>query len=333
MGKQNKETECEFSPSLLEWYNVHKRDLPWRRADISPYEVLVSEIMLQQTQVSRVKIKLAEFIEKFPSIQELANANKADIIHAWQGMGYNRRALNLQKFAQEVVKKFQGEIPSNPETLRTLPGIGPYCAGSIASFAFNLPEPAIDVNVRRVFKRVFEGVDKALPGKAQEERALHMLVKEHIPQNKSADFHNALMDFASCTCTKKSPSCQSCPMQRICSFYPLFQEKGAAALHKPQKKQEQGRQEHGKHIPNRIYRGRIVEFIRSQTRTKHKFSDFAQRIKKDFGQQTLTNKRSDDNKESEETWLINLCTKLQAEGFISFEHNSQNNTITLSLSS
>lgn len=148
---------ANFSSTLLDWYSIHKRDLPWREAGLDPYRVVVSEIMLQQTQVSRVIEKYQEFLAMFPTIFDLAKASSADVIMAWRGLGYNRRALMLQKFAQEVVRLYNGTIPSVPEALINLSGIGPYAAGSIASFAFNKPEPAIDVNVRRIYMRYFSG--------------------------------------------------------------------------------------------------------------------------------------------------------------------------------
>ena len=304
-----------FSTEILSWYKENARSLPWRHPHNTPYNVLISEIMLQQTQVSRVIEKFHEFKETFPTLQDLASASKADVIQSWSGLGYNRRALMLHKFAQEVMSKYSGVIPSVPEALIKLPGIGPYTAGSISSFAFNRPEPAIDVNVRRIFYRFFHGRDQGLPENREKEKQLFTLVKETIPDGRSSDFHNALMDFGSSICTRDSPSCSSCPMQSSCKFAPLYEE-NKGVLFTTKKRVEPGIVENGKHIPNRIFRGRIVEWVRNNNNKPILINDLGKVIKKDY---------SEKNKE----WLVDRCLSLEKDSLLYV--NIENNKITLQL--
>ncbi|MEK6901849.1 MAG: A/G-specific adenine glycosylase [Nanoarchaeota archaeon] len=306
-----------FSTEILQWYSVHQRDLPWRKERIDPYRVVVSEFMLQQTQVSRVVEKFKEFLTLFPTIQDLAKASTAEVIQAWSGMGYNKRALLLHQFAQKVVEDYEGIIPFQPEALRKLPGIGPYTAGSIASFAFNKPEPAIDVNVRRIYLRFFQGKDQGLPMGRKEEKDLYELVLSTIPSGKSRDLHNALMDFGSLICLRDAPRCGECPLQKSCLFAPLYSTKKEKVLFVMEKKQEKGVYEHEKYIPNRIFRGRIVEFVRKNERQEISVLDFGQAIKKDYTPK-------------EEKWLLELCQKLQKEKLL--HYSLKENTITFSLS-
>ncbi len=304
-----------FSSKILEWYHERKRDLPWR-TDNSPYKVLVSEFMLQQTQVPRVIEKFQDFLEKFPTIQDLANASKAEVIAAWSGLGYNRRALLLHRFAQEVCEKHNRNIPNQKEELQELPGMGPYTTGAILSFAYNLSEPAIDVNVRRIYLRFFQGKDQGLPMSKREEQDLYDFAKQTIPENKSKDFHNALMDFGSLICTRNNPSCTECPLQKACQFFPLYQKQKEKVLFVMEKKKEHGAIESGRRIPNRIFRGRIVEFVRNNNAKVISLSELGKQIKKDYHAK-------------EESWLLSLLEKLQRDGLLNYMVDKE--TITLSL--
>ena len=303
-----------FADKLLGWYSQHQRTLPWRTHN-SPYYVLVSELMLQQTQVSRVIEKFKEFTRRFPTLQDLAKASKAEVIESWSGLGYNRRALLLHKFAQEVCEKHTGLIPQDKDQLQELPGMGPYTTGAILSFAYNLPEPAIDVNVRRIYLRFFRGKDQGLPMGKKEEQELYGLAKKTIPENKSAEFHNALMDFGSSVCTRNNPSCSACPLQNSCQFFPLYTKK-EKMLFVMEKRSEPGITENGKHIPNRIFRGRMVEFVRKNNRKEISLEELGRQIKKDY---SLHN----------EKWLLSLLRKLQDDGLLACQ--CDNNKITLSL--
>ena len=304
-----------FSRKILRWYNFHQRNLPWRHHP-TPYHVLVSEIMLQQTQVSRVIVKFKEFTEKFPTLADLARASTAEVIRAWSGMGYNRRALLLHTFAQVVVKKYNGVIPDSANILRTLPGIGPYTAGAIASFAYNQPEPAIDVNIRRIYLRYFKGKDQGLPMGKKEESELYDLIKSTIPEGKSAELHNALMDFGSLVCTRDDPQCSECPLQKSCSFYPLYQKNKGKAIFTAEKRQEPGIYEQDRYIPNRLFRGRIVEFVRRNEGEEISLAELGKAVKKDY-------------RTSEQKWLLSLCSALEQDGLL--KATLQNKRITLRL--
>ncbi len=304
-----------FTKSLLTWYSVHQRPLPWREHP-TPYHVLVSEIMLQQTPVARVMEKFFPFLQQFPTLKVLANAPQAKVIKAWSGMGYNRRALLLQRLAQEVMEKHQGKIPEQPAILQTLPGIGPYTAGALAAFAFNKPEPAVDVNVRRIYSRYFNGKDQGRPMGRREEEKLRSVVLKIIPPEKSRDFHNALMDFGSLVCTREAPNCVQCPFQANCKFYPLYQKRGKKALFHPERRQEPGIYEHGKCIPNRIFRGRIVEWVRKNEKKDVSLLKLGKAIKEDFIV-------------SEKKWLSMLCARLKKEGLIQYSYNQNKFHFTL----
>ncbi|MBI2146756.1 A/G-specific adenine glycosylase [Candidatus Woesearchaeota archaeon] len=294
----------EFAATILNWYASNKRALPWR-SNPTPYHVLISEIMLQQTQVPRVIEKFKEFITLFPTLQHLAHASKAEVIHAWSGLGYNRRALLLHQFAKVVVAKHQGIIPKTVAELQHLPGIGPYTTGAILSFAYNLPAPAVDVNVRRMYQRYFNGLDQGLPMGVAEEKKLYALVKSTIPDHKSREFHNALMDFGSLLCTRDTPRCGNCPLQQSCKFFPRFRKNKTNALFQSEKRKESGVKENGRFIPNRIFRGKIVEFVRRNDGKTVALPVLGKAIKQDYSS-------------PERTWLLQLCTKLQHEGLITF---------------
>src|SRR3989338_10502041 len=148
MPSLRKKRVAEIQQTVLEWYEENRRQLPWRETTY-PYKILVSEIMLQQTQVSRVIPKYHEFLTRFPTVNDLAAASPADVIRAWKGLGYNRRALNLQRAAQNIVRDHRGTLPANLDAIRSLPGIGRYTAGAIMNFAFGIDTPAVDTNVKQ----------------------------------------------------------------------------------------------------------------------------------------------------------------------------------------
>jgi A/G-specific adenine glycosylase len=178
-----------FRRKILAHYEKHGRDLPWRKR-VTPYRVLVSEIMLQQTQVDRVIEKFREFLAAFPDFASLAAAPLPKLLKLWSGMGYNRRALALKKLAQKVVEEHRGRLPSEPEGLLTLPGIGPYTAGAIAAFAFNKPVVFLDTNVRRVFIHEFFGDREGV-----HDDELRPLIERTLDRGNSCRWYNALMDY------------------------------------------------------------------------------------------------------------------------------------------
>ena len=186
----------QLQSKILSWYKVHKRDLPWRKTS-DPYKILVSEIMLQQTQVDRVIPKYLAFLKAFPSINALASAKTGDVLTLWSGLGYNARAIRLQKTAQVITKDFKGKFPKDRDVLLTLPGVGPYTANAVLSFAFNLPFPCIDTNIRRILLHELQ-----LPESTSITK-LYSIAESLIPKNKSCIWHNALMDYGSSVLTAK----------------------------------------------------------------------------------------------------------------------------------
>jgi A/G-specific adenine glycosylase len=200
-----------FRRKLSAWYRTAGRDLPWRRTR-DPYRVLVSEFMLQQTQVSRVLGYYDRFLRRYPTVEALARARPRAVREAWDGLGYYRRAANLHRLATEVVRRHAGTIPANAEALRRLPGVGPYTAGAVAAFAFEQPVPAVDTNVARVLGRVF-GCRTA----KTTSRAAQLLQPR---RGKSAwSFNQALMELGALVCTARAPKCARCPVNRLCSWY------------------------------------------------------------------------------------------------------------------
>jgi A/G-specific adenine glycosylase len=207
-----------FQRRLLAWYAVHGRDLPWRRTH-EPYRILVSEVMLQQTQVERVVPKYREFLRRFPSLSRLAAADVDEVRRLWYPLGYNIRPVRLHMIARETMARYGGRLPADAEQLRQLPGIGRYTAGAILSFAFGRDAPILDTNVRRVLGRVFVGTrgGRRLRG----DRALWDLAATLVPTGRGYDFNQALMDFGATWCTPRRPRCRPCPMRSLCASYPL----------------------------------------------------------------------------------------------------------------
>lgn len=204
-----------FKRALLRWYRAHGRDLPWR-ATRDPYRIVVSEFMLQQTQVSRVLDYYPRFLRRFPSLEALARARPAAVREAWEGLGYYRRAENLHRLARTVVRDHAGAIPDEPAALEALPGVGRYTAGAIAAFAYERRAAAVDTNVRRVLGRVFGAADRRNGGPA--ERAIWELAERLLPKSKTVawEFNQALMDLGARVCVARGPRCPECPVLTVC---------------------------------------------------------------------------------------------------------------------
>ncbi|MFZ5863395.1 MAG: A/G-specific adenine glycosylase [Nitrospirota bacterium] len=205
-----------FQRRLLAWYRRHGRDLPWRNTS-DPYEILVSEIMLQQTQVERVIPKYHEFLGKYPTLEELAAAPVDDVTETWYPLGYNIRPVRLHGIAREAVARYGGAIPSSEDELLSMKGIGRYTAGAVRSFAFGQDAPILDTNVARVLSRVF--LPKADPKRGADKTKLWHLSEALIPAGKGYDFNQALMDFGATVCTARKPLCPTCTMRPICKSY------------------------------------------------------------------------------------------------------------------
>jgi A/G-specific adenine glycosylase len=200
----------------LTWYDRHKRDLPWRRGN-DPYHIWVSETMLQQTQVETVIPFYERFLTRWPTLASLAEAQLDDVLKMWEGLGYYARARNLHKGAQAVTRDFGGILPSDTETLRTVPGIGRYTAGAIASVAFGRDEPTVDANIRRVLARLFAVRED--PRSTAADARLWKYARDILPYGRAGDFNQALMDLGSSTCVSRRPRCLLCPLTEECDAY------------------------------------------------------------------------------------------------------------------
>ena len=197
----------------MRWFRRHGRDLPWRRTR-DPYRVLVSEFMLQQTQVSRVEPYYHRFLDRYPTLRRLADAPAQDVRESWAGLGYYRRAANLHRLAQTVVREHAGVVPADPELLARLPGVGRYTAGAVASFAYELPVPAIDTTVARVLRRAFLRRSGA-PG----ERWLRQIAACLTPRRRGRAawaFNQAIMELGALVCTARVARCGECPVRTAC---------------------------------------------------------------------------------------------------------------------
>jgi len=181
-------THREFQKTIWEYYKKNRRDFPWRipNKGLTPYHILVSEIMLQQTQADRVVSKYESFIKKFPDFKSLAEAPLQEVLKEWKGLGYNRRGLNLKRLAVEIMEKHNGELPRDPEALLELPGIGPGTVGSILAFAFNLPHPFIETNIRSVYIHFF---------KKTHDKEIIALAGKTMDKENPREWHYALMDY------------------------------------------------------------------------------------------------------------------------------------------
>jgi A/G-specific adenine glycosylase len=207
-----------FRDRLLAWYRRHGRDLPWRRTS-DPYHILVSEVMLQQTQVDRVLPKYVEWLDKYPSLEALATAPEQEVTAAWYPLGYNIRPKRLQTIARESVARYGGQLPADEETLLSFKGIGAYTAGAIRSFAFRERAAILDTNVARVLFRVFVGSGD--PKSHAMKRHLWQLSDTLVPVRHAFDFNQALMDFGAMICVARKPKCLICPMRKSCRAFPF----------------------------------------------------------------------------------------------------------------
>jgi A/G-specific adenine glycosylase len=233
-----------FYEGLLAWYAKNKRDLPWRDQP-DAYAVWVSEIMLQQTRVETVIPYFERWMARFPTITDLASASQQQVLAAWEGLGYYSRARNLHKAAQIVREEYSGSLPADLQALRSLPGIGPYTAGAIASIAFGLDEPVVDGNIRRLFARIFDVQDPL--GSSAAERRFWDLAQDLLPSTMAGEFNQALMDLGATVCMPHEPHCPACPLKDFCQAY----ERGLQAA-RPVKKQKH-------QIPHYLVAAAVIE--------------------------------------------------------------------------
>ncbi|KIL47250.1 A/G-specific adenine glycosylase [Jeotgalibacillus soli] len=203
----------KFQQDLIGWFENEMRDLPWRK-DQDPYRIWVSEIMLQQTRVDTVIPFYNRFMGQFPTVEALANAPEEQVLKAWEGLGYYSRARNLHTAVKEVHECYGGKVPKTPEEIASLRGVGPYTAGAILSIAYDIPEPAVDGNVMRVFSRILSIWDDV--AKPSSRKVFEEAVRRLIDENNPSYFNQALMELGALICTPTSPSCLLCPVNEHC---------------------------------------------------------------------------------------------------------------------
>jgi A/G-specific adenine glycosylase len=251
---------------LLHWFPANARDLPWRRTR-DPYQILVSEIMLQQTQVDRVIPKYHAFLEAFPTVAALAAAPTAEVIRLWAGLGYNRRAVNLQRTAQTIMSAHGGVFPRSVAELLQLPGIGPYTAGAVACFAFEQDVTFMDTNIRRVLRRAL-----ADPAADPTDRGLLTLGEQVLPPGDGWRWNQAIMELGALICTAANPDCLRCPINAHCADYAARKAADTALVlamgePRPLQRAAERKANYKPEAPfkgsNRWYRGRIVAALRS----------------------------------------------------------------------
>ena len=245
----------QIQNTLTSWFENNARDLPWRRTR-DPWRVLVSEVMLQQIQVRRALPFYERFLARFPTVEALAKAPLAEAIRVWEDLGRYRRIVYLHKTARIVMEAHQGRIPSDPDELIKLPGIGPYTAGAVACFAYERDATFLDTNMRRVLHRYFFGLKVA----TATDKELLQIAKDLVPPDRGWRWNQALMETGAMVCTARSPRCEECPLREGCRARAEASESGWP---KPQRKTRVFRYEDS----NRYYRGRVLAELRRVSRS------------------------------------------------------------------
>lgn len=236
--------------AILRWYAHHGRRLPWRDVD-DHYRILVAEIMLHQTQVNRVLQKYPLFLRRFPTLKALARSPQSAVVIAWQGLGYNNRAVRLHRLSRLLVDDLAGKIPACPDELARLPGIGKYTAHALAVSVHRKDFPVVDVNIRRVLSRVFWRMPTTADVRPEGE--VWGLAEALVPRGRGYDWMQAVMDLGSAVCTARTPACSLCPIRAFCaSSMAMARTVPVRVTREPSLDG----------VPNRIYRGRIVERLR-----------------------------------------------------------------------
>ena len=288
--------------ALLDWYAQFGRDLPWRRTH-DPYAILVSEIMLQQTQVDRVRPKFHEFLEAFPTFARLAAAPVAEVIRRWAPLGYNRRAVRLHAIARTVTERLGGRLPDRAEALRELEGLGSYTASAVACFAFGQPVAVVDTNVRRVLGRVFADLIGLDPPAGPQ---LDQFAQAVLPAGRAYDWNQALMDLGATICTARAPACLTCPLAMVCvgrtllldapKPLPRAAERGATYTARQPFEQT-----------TRYYRGRIVDRLRMlDPEASLSIDEIGRGLRDDFGPE-------------HRAWVTDLVEGLRRDGLATTE--------------
>lgn len=244
---------------VIDWYRQNARDLPWRAEGTSPWAVLLSEVMSQQTPVARVIPQWEEWMRRWPTPNDFAQASTDEVLRAWGRLGYPRRALRLLECAREISTRFNGEVPDQVEDLLALPGIGDYTARAVACFAYHQPVPVVDTNVRRVYARLVQGTFYSPPARKSELR----LIADFYPPGKEPECAVALMELGALVCTASSPDCGQCPVYRECAWQRAGCPEPSAQEQAAKKKRVQ------KFIgTDRQVRGKIMALLRESKEVK-----------------------------------------------------------------
>lgn len=312
--KLTRPTLTKLRRRLLGWYRKHGRDLPWRRTN-DPYHAMVAEFMLQQTGVGRALPVYSAFLERFPTLQALANAPVSDVIRAWSGMGYNRRAINLQRAARTIVDEYGGNVPRDTAALENLPGIGRYTAAAIACFAFHRSVPVMDTNIRRVLGRVITGQNNV------DAHTGWTLAEAVVPRDgaRASAWHQALMDLGATVCLARRPKCAKCPVNDLCTARPLLDGAGPTPIsyaelsqsipglrvaERPPPKQQ------GWIGTTRYYRGRIVETLRNHANGAMPLDELGPQVRDEY------------TPAQHAEWLRGLLAALERDGLVALRGDS-----------
>ncbi len=249
---------------IFQWYAKNARSLPWRdgRNINNPYRILLSEIMLQQTQVNRVILFYKAWLKKFPTFSALAKAKQSDVLRQWSGLGYNNRAIRFHQIAKIVVEQHNNTLPKTAEELHKLPGIGKYTTHAILCFAFEQQVPVVDVNIRRVLTRLLWKTHSYSEMKLEKE--IWKIAEQILPNYSASIWNQALMDIGATICTARMPKCAECFLQKNCaSAFSISSEKKSLKKKEPSYK----------NIPRRIYRGRVLKILHTKKSTPKKIAE------------------------------------------------------------
>jgi A/G-specific adenine glycosylase len=273
---------------VLAWFDEHGRRFPWRQTR-DPYRTMIAEVMLQQTQTGRVAPSYEAFLQRFPTLDRLAHAPAMEVIQAWRGLGYNRRAVDLHRAAQRVVREHGGVYPSSVAALRRLPGLGEYTSSSIACFAFDAQVPVVDTNVRRVLSRAAAGKDPA----ALEAARVNELATDWLPAGEAYHWNQALMDVGAMICRATKPLCAKCPLRTSCLYYAKGKHRTAAPRPVRTSEPFEG--------SRRQARGTIVDHLRRAARKGITVGELARRM-------------DPDGNGADAARLVEILAKLESEG-------------------
>jgi len=295
VGKQKNLPLPKIHSALLRWYKKHQRNFPWRNTRI-PYRILLSEIMLQQTQASRVIEYYKRWLKIFPTLSVLAHASVGDVLRMWSGLGYNSRALRLHRLATIVVKKYSSRLPRITEELEALPGIGKYTSHAVVCFAYEQNVAVVDVNIRRILTRLSIQVQSTQ--EMLNEKKSWRAAEKYLHPKKAYHWNQALMDLGSQICTARNPRCGECPLSSFCvsSFSKVFLKKESQ-----RKKVEPER----RGIPRRLYRGKILKLLHHHS----------------FSMETIASILWNDFSAMDSEWLIGVLNKMEHDGLIRLTKN------------